>query len=48
MRRPCKGGNRSGGRPKGAKVERLNQITEYGVQITEKTTEGDGWLEYRV
>ena len=45
MRRPCKGANRP---TAGAKVERLNQITEYGVQITEKTTEGDGWLEYRV
>ena len=29
-----------------AKVERLNPITEYGVQITEKPTKGTGWLEY--
>ena len=45
-------------RPKGAKVEigrrpvqkckGGGQRTEYGVRITEKTTEGDGWLEYRV
>ena len=36
----CKGGKVSaaGGR----------EITEYRVRITEKTTEGDGWLEYRV
>ena len=34
----CKGGKVSaaGGR----------EITEYRVRITEKTTEGDGWLEY--
>ena len=33
MRRPCKGANRP---TAGAKVERLNQSTEYGVQITEE------------
>ena len=33
MRRPCEGANRP---EAGAKVGRLNQSTEYGVQITEE------------
>ena len=37
-----------GGKAEERQCEGANQITEYGVQSTEKTTKGTSWLEYGV